>query len=193
VAVAWCHHWHCHCIAAATACNFIACHTTALAAALCIVLWHFLPCKGMPRHCSLSHGIVLCSAALHAMPWPCSLYCGIALCATVFCIMPWCYALWCSIMHHVAWAFCFVPQTLRFMLQHWQWHCVSITAPHIQPLHSLLSLKKWRNNQPAALVKVFIGGILMLFNTTLKIIKINLCHWGECFSGGGPSMCQKQF
>jgi len=61
----------------------------------------FLPCEGMPWHCSLSCGIILCSMALHVVPWPCSLYCSIVLCAAAFCIVPWHYALWCGIMHHV--------------------------------------------------------------------------------------------
>ncbi len=83
MAVVWCHHWHRHWVAvdiaiaaiilpAATACNCIAHCATALAAPLCIVRWHFPPCKGMLWHCSSSCGIVLCSAALCVMPQPCS-------------------------------------------------------------------------------------------------------------------------
>ncbi len=112
MAVVWCHRWHRHCVAvdvaiatvilpAATVCNCIAHCATALAAALCIVWWHFFPCKGMMWHCSSSCCIVLCSVALRVMPQPCSSYCGIALHPAAFSIMPWHYASCCGIMHHV--------------------------------------------------------------------------------------------
>jgi len=146
-----------------------------IVAALCILPWH---CEVMLWHCSSNHSIVLCSTALHIMPWPCSLYCSIALHAAAFCIMPW---QLCFVVHFGAscQAFCFVPWTLHFVPQHWQWHCMSSNSATCPTFAPFTFIEKWRNNQLAMLVKVFIGGILMpqgsvgagdlaLFNTALK-------------------------
>ncbi len=99
MAVVWCHRWHCHCIAvdvaiaaiilpAATACNCIAHRATVLAAALCIVQWHFFPCKGMLWHCSSSCGIVLCSMALFFVPWHCASCHSLVLCTAALRFIP---------------------------------------------------------------------------------------------------------
>jgi len=74
-----CHSMQLHCVS---------CHC--IVGYICIVPWKFLPCKGVPWHCSLGCGILLCSTSLHIMPQSCSLYCDIALCAIAFCFQKTC-------------------------------------------------------------------------------------------------------
>jgi len=111
VAVVWCRCWHHHCVAvdvaiaavilpAATACNCIAHRATALAAALCIVQWHFSHAKGccgvapravalffVPRHCASCHSLVLRTAALRFIPQHLASCHSIMLHAVASCIM----------------------------------------------------------------------------------------------------------
>ncbi len=137
-----------------------------VAAALCIVPWQFLQCKGLLWSCSSSRAVVLCSAALRVVPQPCSFYCSIALRAAALRIV----RQHCASCHGVMLRGLALCVMLGVLL------CAAdialcaaalatalrgrVTAPHVQPLHHLLSLRKWRNNQPAALVTVFVGGIL---------------------------------
>jgi len=78
---------------AATACNFIACCATALAAALCIVPWHFCHVKGC-------HGIALQAMALFFVLWHCMSCHGFVLHTAALCFVPQRFASCHSIMLH---------------------------------------------------------------------------------------------
>jgi len=171
------------------------CHC--VAAALCIALWQFCNAKGchgvslqaaalffVPQCCTSCHDPVLCTVALCFMPQLCVSCNGVMLRGSALCVMSGVLLCAADIALHAA------DIALRAAALAMALHG-PVTAPHVQPLRHLLLLRKWRNNLPAALVTVFVGGFLMprgSVGTTLKI-KINLRHWGECLSNCGPSTC----